>query len=370
MQSLLNRIWYGSSPLWLKPLTPFLAAGSMGYRFGLNRDRHRKEGARKSLPRPVLSVGNLSVGGTGKTPVVRFLAEAAVSFGLKPAILSRGYGSKSRTPTRVEARAKDWRAFGDEAVLLSRQLPETPIWVGPDRYDSGCAALEEDASIDLFLLDDGFQHVQLGRDFDLVLVDGKRGLGNGKIIPWGPLREPQGALDRADCIGVIHKSGGESGWAPPSSIASKTLSLDLGPVGWNYLGEEEIRDLETLPRDHPAIAVTGIGSPDSFEDTLREVGLKVESRHDFGDHHEFTVGDLEPIFSGVGGTSGRIITTLKDAVRMEDLRLEWTESTRPIIIQISVKTGDGAIRLIEILKSFLNHREKTEIKVSGGGTST
>ncbi|MCA9434457.1 MAG: tetraacyldisaccharide 4'-kinase [Candidatus Omnitrophica bacterium] len=367
MSKLLERIWYGPPSNWLKPLEAALALASHGYAWGMHRDQARKVSRARRLPRPVISVGNLTVGGTGKTPVIQFLADQGRELGYKAAILMRGYGAEGETVRRVKADVGGWKDFGDEAALLATQLPESPVWVGRDRFEVGEVAVQEDPSIDLFLLDDGFQHRQLHRDFDLVLVDAHRGLGNGALLPLGPLREPAPALGRADRIGVVYKVEGEGGWSPPDSVAAKCFRIDLGPVGWNELGSEEVHPLEDLPRDCAAYAVAAIGSPQSFEGTLESLGIRIEGRSYFRDHHPFTDEEVRKIEKDCTDRGLRAFTTAKDAVRLASLSLVWTEGRRPIIIQLGLKSGDGGILLKEILNSVLKRTSSDEIKISGGG---
>jgi tetraacyldisaccharide 4'-kinase len=236
----LERIWWNKESKPRSLLEPVLAVASIFYRFGLGLDQWNKAKSPKRLPRPVFSVGNLTVGGTGKTPVALWLAEQAILLGKSPCLLTRGYGSKGKGPRKVDPACKDWREYGDEPLLMARRLSRGAVYVGGDRYGSGQAALGQEKEIDLFILDDGFQHRRLTRDYDLVLVDGEREFGNGRLLPWGPMREPLEALERASAVGRVWRSGR---FESSQQILSKPagLNLGIGLTGWRYLGAGVIR---------------------------------------------------------------------------------------------------------------------------------
>ena len=203
LSSRLQRSWYAFPPLPLPwPLRCLLALGASLYGAGLHRDQGRALQQRRELPAHVISVGNLVVGGTGKTPMCLWLARFLHSLGWKPAILSRGYrrqqGGTVRVPSTGES-SPAVLAFGDEPVLLAHQAQPVPVWVGKDRWRAGALAIARDDA-NVLILDDGFQHLSLKRNLDLVLLDARTPLGNGAILPLGPLREPPEHLERADAI--------------------------------------------------------------------------------------------------------------------------------------------------------------------------
>ncbi len=367
---MIERIWYQTSPVWVKPLEIPLAIASYCYRFGLYLDQSKKKSRVRSLPRPVLSVGNLTVGGTGKTPVVCFLAEQAQALGKNVAILSRGYGTQAQEPLMVPSQSNHWEQFGDEPTMLASSLPGCQVWVGRDRYALGIKAIETNNEIDLFLLDDGFQHRQLARDVDLVLLDGGRGLGNHRVLPWGPLREPEAALQRADHLAVVFKSGGQDSSRPSSDSDPNSFEVEIGPKSWSYLGEGWRRSLAELPLNKPVHLISGIGSPESFEQTVRSCGMEIQNHTVFPDHHPFKPADIEPLIRESDQEECSIVTTEKDAIRLRDLPVVWTESNRPIMIQIGLFTGDGADRLKDIVKSVFKNSDSGETKISGGRTSS
>lgn len=325
---------------------------SVGYRCGMVLDQRRKANRRKSLPRPVLSIGNLTVGGTGKTPVVQFLARAAMAMGKRPAILSRGYGSSENAISWVDPNDPRSDRFGDEPALLAKSLPEARVYTGTDRYLAGLRAMEQHPDIDLFLLDDGFQHRQLVRDIDLVLVDSQRGFGNGRLLPWGPLREPISALDRATWIGWVDKMETETNIEGAAERGPRNFRISMGAVGWKFLGDHSDRPLEELPLERPAHLLSGIGNPEGFERTVPDCGLRVDKHAIFRDHHPFTEEEILAQIEEAQSRGRVLVTTAKDAVRMESLAGVWTEANRPIIIQLGLKSGDGANRLTNLIKSI------------------
>ena len=329
-----------------------LAAASLLYRVGLGLDQSRKAKRARRLPRPVVSVGNVTVGGTGKTPVTLWLARQVEEMGKIPCILSRGYGSEGKKPRRVEPGCADWRKYGDEPVLLADRLGTGKVYVGQDRWRAGYLALEEDDGIDLFLLDDGFQHRQLARDRDVVLVDAERHFGNNRLLPWGPLREPMESLSRADFVGLIHRSR-----AFPSSAEALSnpveLPIALGPIGWSVPGERRIRPLSELSGDRPAWLLSGIGHPQGFEQTVRECGLEVAHHSIYRDHHPYSRSDLQREIEAAGSHGARLVTTAKDAVRMRNHLSIWTRKDDLTIIELGVIAGDGLEYLRNVLKELL-----------------
>ncbi len=351
MPSLLERIWYRDAPGWTALFEPVLALASMGYAFGLRRDQAAKRTRMKTLPRPVLSVGNITVGGTGKTPVTRWLAQCCLEMGKVPCILTRGYGSTGIQPRKVDPRTATWREFGDEPVLLARALTAGAVYAGRDRWAAGELALKEERHIDLFILDDGFQHLQLARDVDVVLVDGERGFGNGHLLPWGPLREPVNALKRASAVGMVFRSVWKGDMR---ATVSPSFSLELGAMGWRFLGEQEVHPVETLPADAPAFLLSGIASPQGFERTIATTGLTQVGHATFRDHYSFTQRDVQRIRDLADQLGARVVTTAKDGIRLEEHISDWTKERLPIIIELGLKYGDGAEYLTGILKGLFS----------------
>ncbi len=309
------------SPL-LRWLTPAYAAGAWLYH-GLH-DRGWLRSTR--LPVPVLSVGNLVVGGTGKTPAVMAMARELSRAGKHVVILTRGYGG-NRTGV---LRAGIWETgepahpaeSGDEPLLLSRAVPTVPLVVHPRRSRAALDYLRTGEPVDLFLLDDGFQHRVLARDRNVVLVDGARPFGPGRLLPAGTLREHPRALARADHLLVAVPSSGAA--IPPAT--GKLLDRYAGRVPrtptWTTLnrvvGLESGGGPASLDRLE-VLAVSGIARPERYHVLLEGEGAIVHRKAIFRDHQRFTeavVSDLEKEAKGLGLT---LVTTTKDAVRLEGL---------------------------------------------------
>ena len=248
------------------------------------------------LPVPVIVVGNLTVGGTGKTPLTIWLAEWLRRHGYRPGIVSRGYGGqRHRQPLRVGPES-DPGAAGDEPVLIARRTG-CPVWVHPQRVAAAHALLAA-TDCNLIIADDGLQHYALGRDLEIILVDGLRGFGNGHCLPAGPLREPPERLASADW--VIYAGAG------PDDSLVMTLQ---GDTAVNLRDPALRRPLASFAGE-PLCALAGIGNPQRFFDHLRQHGLTFAAR-DFPDHHTFQREDLA--FAG----SGDLLMTEKDAVKCQ-----------------------------------------------------
>jgi tetraacyldisaccharide 4'-kinase len=350
----MEHIWYGDAPGWARLAEPPLAFASFVYGVGLDIDQWRKFRRQKRLPRPVVSVGNITVGGTGKTPVTLWIANHLASMGLAPCILSRGYGATGRDPRKVEPETGDWRRFGDEPILLARGLAQGSAYVGHDRWAAGQLALSSEPAIDVFLLDDGFQHIELARDLDIVLVDGQKGFGNGHLLPWGPLREPVSTLARAQAIGLVERPCGSTvEEAVLPNLGEAAFQIELAPVSWRLAGEREGRPLESLPRDRPVRLVSGIGSPASFVRTAEACGLSVIGHSVYTDHHPFNQVEIEGERGAARMAGARLVTTAKDAIRIPSQHTSWTPEETPIIIELGLAHGDGPDYLTKVLKEAL-----------------
>ncbi len=283
---------------------------------------------------PVVVVGNLTVGGTGKTPLTIWLARGLVARGLRVGILSRGYGRRERAPREVLA-ASDWREVGDEPLLLARHSA-CPTFVAADRV-AGAHALTA-RGVEVILADDGLQHLRLARACEIVVVDGARGFGNGRLLPAGPLREPLAALARADVV-VMNGAATHGSLAHPlpgpgalamSLVAGAAVRLDGGAAPC------------PLPafRGQRVHAVAGIGNPQRFFATLRAQGLELEE-HPFPDHHPLSAPEL------AFGDARPVLMTEKDAVKctgFADARLWYV----PVVAQLGA--ADAAALLERVLR--------------------
>ena len=255
--------------------------------------------ASRRLGVPVIVVGNITVGGTGKTPLVLWLAEFLLRRGFHPGIVSRGYGSSQRSPRRVTA-ASDPARVGDEPVLLA-QRSGCPVWVGTSRVAAGEALLRAHPECDVVVSDDGLQHYALQRDVEIAVVDGERGMGNGFMLPAGPLREPPSRLRSVDAIAV---TGGAESFA--TGLRGHSIKLE-GRDFRNLLNPDHVVGPAHFQRQR-VHAIAGIGNPQRFFTHLEALGLRLEP-HAFPDHYAYTPADVS------FPNADAILMTEKDAVK-------------------------------------------------------
>ncbi|WP_028007850.1 tetraacyldisaccharide 4'-kinase [Solimonas flava] len=290
MKAWLERRWYAPLPPPL-PLRPLAAL--YGALAAARARRLRAAAVRVAVP--VIVVGNISVGGTGKTPFTIWLVERLREWGWRPGVVSRGYGGHApHYPQRV-APDGDPRLSGDEPLLIAQRCG-CPVVVDPDRV-AAARALLADGTVDIIVSDDGLQHYRLGRDLEICLVDGRRGLGNGALLPAGPLREPAARLAGIDLL-VVNGDG----WQ-----AAGALRMQLRAGALRRLVDGERRALADF-RGAAVHAVAGIGDPSRFFASLVAAGLRLRE-HPFADHHAFTATDL------AFGDDRPVIMTEKDAVK-------------------------------------------------------
>lgn len=323
----LERSWYqkfGWSWL-LLPLSVLFAALSAArrllFRYGL-KQRHR-------LPVPVLVVGNISVGGTGKTPVTLRLCELLKAHGWRPGIISRGYGVKLDAPRLVKADDSPADS-GDEPVLLA-QRSACPVVIFPDRVKGGQFLLAN-TDCNIIICDDGLQHYALMRDLEIVLIDASRGLGNGLLLPAGPLREGRWRLAYADVVLTNEASAQQM---PPSKLLQETAFADV-VMGSFYLqpGQPVALTTDSRPFDssQPVRLVTGIGNPQRFAATVQQLGFVVSGCHWFADHHPFTAADLAQI-------PAPLLMTEKDAVKCRSFaKAQWYSLPVQAVLPAEVET--------------------------------
>jgi len=296
----LQRLWYG--PRWLSlPLWPLgwlyravVAARRALYRWRLLRVEQAQV--------PVVVVGNLTVGGTGKTPVAAWLAGQLGLRGHRVGVVLRGYGGRVVAQPRVVTPSSDPADVGDEAVLHALRGPCVVV-VGADRVAAARCAAE--AGAEIVVCDDGLQHLRLARDFEIAVVDAARGLGNGQLLPAGPLREPAGRLERVDAVVVTERRDRAARGVEPRRPFVATAKLRLGDAV--NLASGEHRTLDSF-RQVPLHAVAGIGNPAAFFDGLRAAGLDIVE-HPLADHAALQVGTL-PFPAGT-----TVLMTEKDAVK-------------------------------------------------------
>lgn len=288
--SWLDTIWYRDNFI-AKCLLPLSIAfqGAVKLRRSMYRAGYLKV---RHLPVPVVVVGNISVGGTGKTPLIIALARLLKQNGYRPGIVSRGYGGKVRAPVKVEPCSSS-EAVGDEPILLARH-GDCPVAVCPERFDAGHLLLEQDGC-DVILCDDGLQHYKLARDIEIAVVDGERQFGNGYCLPAGPLREPPSRLAQVDFVVV---NGGETAESQYSMTLNGEVAINLatgvGKPLQHFVGAE-------------CHAIAGIGNPERFFRMLERAGLKC-TNHRFPDHYPYRPGDLD-------FDEKPVLMTEKDAVK-------------------------------------------------------
>lgn len=272
----LQQRWYSTQPppLALRPLAALYGAVAL-------RRRQRLQAQSQPLACPVIVVGNISLGGTGKTPFVIWLVERLRAWGYRPGVISRGYGGRARSyPMRVGADSDPHEA-GDEPVLIAWRTA-APVAVDPQRVRAA-QSLIDSGEIDVLVADDGLQHYRLHRDLEICVVDGRRGLGNAALLPAGPLREPARRLDEVQLV-VANGGGFRAPWTP-------TLEMQLRAENAVALKGGEVVALDSF-RGRRVHALAGIGHPPRFFDMLRARGIVVLP-HPFADHHAYRPGDLE-----------------------------------------------------------------------------
>lgn len=296
MKRTIEALWWRAAPppLPLRLLEPLYAwvADSLAA-------RRRRRAIR--LPVPVIVVGNVAVGGTGKTPVTLLLIEMLKALGARPGVLSRGYGGAGPFPLLVTASTSPMQC-GDEPALIA-QRAGVPVCVAPSRVAAGQHLLAAHPEIDVLLCDDGLQHYVLARDLELCVVDGARGHGNGHRLPAGPLREP---ASRAAACALVLVNGAD---AP--AYGDRALRFDLLADTAESLADSRRAPLESFA-GQIVEAVAGIGNPQRFFDLLAAKGLQARP-HAFADHHAFNPADLD------FGSDAAVLMTEKDAVKCRAL---------------------------------------------------
>lgn len=315
-----NRQWYWVPVFWFFRFISFFYL--LGHHFRLWAYRWGIF-PRRSLDCRVISVGNLTLGGTGKTPFVMMIAEILRGNGFKPAILTRGYGGKSNKPVNVVCDGKEiflspeW--VGDEAVMMAEKLKNVPILTGADRFQTGRYALEN-FGIDTLILDDGFQHLALRRDLDILLCDHQRPLGNNYLFPAGELREPASETRRADMVCFTHYSGGPIKFSSQflGSIPQIKTHLRLDSI--INMENGDVCDAEVL-KSQPVVAFCGIANPEGFRQILQDAQVQLKVFKAFPDHHEYSLNDIKELESIASQEGGKfILVSEKDAVKLKDMK--------------------------------------------------
>ena len=290
LQRWLENIWYhnGKGKAILLPLTGLYCLINQGQRWFQTRNL-------PTLSCPVIVVGNITVGGTGKTPLTIYLIKLLQVIGYSPAIITRGYGGRAMHWPQSVTASSDPQMVGDEAVLMAIRTG-VPVYAGANRLASIKACLN-DHDCNVIISDDGMQHYKMPRDIQIAVIDGERKLGNGLCLPAGPLRESKKHLDDCNFIVINGINDADNQWVEMSVEGAELMNIKV----------EKIKTLKSL-QAQTVNAVTGIGNPQRFYTTLEQAGLKL-IKHSFPDHYEFQQADLE------FDNDFPIVMTEKDAVK-------------------------------------------------------
>lgn len=331
--------WYGKG---VQPLAYLF--GPLGSLYGqLARARYlRGQGYRSRLP--VICVGNFTAGGTGKTPLTMHLARQLSAKGHQPVVLTRGYGGRLEGPYWVDAKFDSATAVGDEALLLA-QAARTLVC--RDRAKGAQAIEAGPHPATLLLMDDGLQNPSLEKDLVLAVVDGRRGFGNGRCIPAGPLRAPLSfQLELADVL-VVNEPVGSDGAVADSlrrQFAGAVVRATTAPLG----------DTSWLAQK-PVLAWAGIGAPERFFQLLSQLGAQVRIRRVFKDHHPLSETEAAELLEAASAADAQIVTTSKDLARLKGRKgaaVELAAASRALEVGLSFSAGDGE-RLLELVTSAL-----------------
>ncbi len=291
--------------------------------------------SQRKVPVPVVSVGNITAGGTGKTPFTIYLADRFLSAGRKPAILIRGYGD-------------------DEHRMLAHELPDVPVFVGQDRVRSANAAVKK--GLDVVILDDGFQHRRIRRDLDILLLDSAAPVGNGLLLPRGILREPVTSLKRADLI-ILTKSDRITREQKQGLIKRLSVLAPGVPVAVSRHKPVFFTDVTQKTYSPEYLSgksiclVSGIADPDYFAWTIRGLGGVVADRLDLADHHVYQQSDVDRISARcLNDRIDAVAVTGKDYIKMRDLDLSAIEE-KLFILHIAIEILEGEEEIIAGLDS-------------------
>jgi tetraacyldisaccharide 4'-kinase len=316
--------WYRPSSLISLLLTP------LGALYGMVAARRlQREGLDAGIP--VLCVGNYHVGGAGKTPAVLALAKLLRDLGETPVVLSRGYGGRLRGPVKVDPERHVAADVGDEPLMLARTVP---VMVARDRINGLALAKSQGATV--ILMDDGFQNPAIAKDVSLIVIDSDRGLGNGRLLPAGPLRAPLlPQLDRTDALIVI--GDGTAAGAVAAAIAAQEK-----PVLSAHLRADDAA--VAALRGKRVLAFAGIGDPGRFFRTLRTSGIEIVRERAFADHHRFSQAEIDTLIADAKRDALTLVTTEKDLARLRNAGglPNWAKDILPFAVTLEF---DNAVKL-------------------------
>jgi len=347
---------------WGRPLSPFysclMATRSRLYQKGLFK-QHK-------LNVPVISVGNLVLGGTGKTPLVHYIAKLLQHHNRKPAILSRGYKGSATAAINVVSNTTDIlldaAEAGDEPLLLAEKLPGVPVITGKKRFTTGCFAIDS-LGADSLILDDGFQHMALKRDLDLVLFTVQNLLGNGRVLPGGDLREPLSALKRADAFIISGINDSESMSRNPEEFISllKSMYPDKPVFTAIYQPEKTLIRIDkrkdgTISQFDagkiPLYGFCGIARPESFKKTLEFTGMKLTGFHAYEDHHSYSADNIQSLIHNAKNSGAHgLVTTEKDLVKLRNI---FPPEFPLLVLPVKLQLGEDFDRFL------INHIAKVK----------
>ncbi len=343
MREWLNRLWNPQSPppLSTRLLALPLSALSLVFRWLVAwRNRSYDRGTRSSrVVRGVrvVSVGNLNVGGTGKTPAVICIANLCLARGKRAAVVSRGYGRQAKGGRVLSGGSMPSDEVGDEPLLISRRCPSVPVLVGTDRFALAAQA-RDDFGAEIVLLDDGMQHRRIWRDTEIVVIDEEVGLGNGHLLPWGPLREPPQSLRRASLLWIRASEEGSRSWPQPAIPfvrARYWVESVLDPTGTAC-------SVASL-RGKKAFVFCGMARPLRLVRTVQSLGAESVGSRFFPDHHSFSARDLDSVLrmAQVRGAE-LVITSEKDLARLPEGFPAWA-------LSLEVEITEGSEHLFRLL---------------------
>jgi tetraacyldisaccharide 4'-kinase len=344
----LRRAWEEETP---RALAAALGVLSVGYRAALLARGWLYDARLLStgrLPCPVVSLGNVTVGGSGKTPLAELAALTLVALGAAPVVVSRGYGRATRGVQVVADRQGvrlGARAAGDEPLLLAERLPGIPVIVGENRFEAGRHAVEAHGA-SVIVLDDGFQNRTISKNLEILAVSARAPWGNGRLFPRGQLRESLSSLRRSHLVVVTNPSGDDEVDAITRTLRLQDSPAPVVTARYEALEARRAVDGARLPlselRGRRLLGFGGLASPRSFMETLRGLGVLLAGFVEFGDHHWYGEADLAEVTrrAGLAGAEG-LITTEKDAVRLRELALPrlplWV-----LTVQMVLASGQAA----------------------------
>lgn len=318
------------------------------------------------LDAAVISIGNVTVGGTGKTPAAVMIASRLQRRGRTVALLNRGYRSQKEHDGAVMSDGQHIflspAEGGDEACLMARSLPGVPVLVGRQRSRSGAMAVSRFGA-QVIVLDDGFQHWQLHRDLDIVLMDSTNPVGNGRLLPRGILREPLSHLDRAGLIiltkcdqarrqdvDALYDLVRQYNQTAPVAESVHRAEWCVSFADWNRLGDK--KDCPSLPKGTAVVAVSALGNPASFEETVRSFGCTVAGSLRYDDHHQYREEDIRAMKEKAAALGAAVVTTEKDAVKLDPLLI--TRYDVPLyVLGIALELTKGAGAVDKVLEQII-----------------